>query len=58
VVVDEFALQVRPGAPAGTYWLRVGLYQALTGERAAVADAAGHPMGDSVTLAEVQIAYR
>ena len=56
VVVDEYTLQVDPGAPAGTYRIEVGLYQALTGARAAVLDAQSRPAGDHVTLGPVQVA--
>jgi hypothetical protein len=41
IVVDEYALTVKPEAPAGRYRLAVGLYDATTSTRLLVSDAAG-----------------
>ncbi len=55
VVVDEYTLQVDPAAPAGSYRLDVGLYQALSGARAPAVDAAGQALGDHVLLGSIQV---
>jgi 4-amino-4-deoxy-L-arabinose transferase-like glycosyltransferase len=41
IVVDEYALTVKPDAPAGRYRLAVGLYDAATSTRLPAADASG-----------------
>ena len=41
IVVDEYALTVKPDAPAGRYRLAIGLYDAATSTRLPAADAAG-----------------
>ncbi len=50
VVVDERVLPIPDHLPPGDYRLVVGLYRADTGERLPLWDAAGTPVGDSLTL--------
>jgi hypothetical protein len=50
VIVDERIVPIPDGLPVGDYWLAVGLYRADTGERVPLLDAAGTPVGDSLTL--------
>ena len=49
-LADEYALQVRPNAPAGEYALEIGFYDASTNQRLSVLDAQGMPLGDRVIL--------
>jgi hypothetical protein len=49
-VVDERAVPLPDGLPAGDYHLVVGLYRADTGERLSLLDASGASGGDSLTL--------
>jgi hypothetical protein len=37
VIVDRHPLTLDPGAPAGEYWIEIGLYDSATGERLGVA---------------------
>jgi hypothetical protein len=50
VIVDERSVPIPDGLPAGDYRLAVGLYRADTGQRVPLLDAAGAPVGDSLTL--------
>jgi hypothetical protein len=50
VILDERLVPIPDGLPVGDYWLAVGLYRADTGERVPLLDAAGTPVGDSLTL--------
>jgi len=52
VLADQHTLVLKPGAPAGEYRLLIGLYDATSGQRLPVLDAAGRPMGDYIQLAE------
>ena len=54
VIVDEHELVVPSAAPAGRYYVQVGLYDLTTGRRLAVADR-GKPAGDSVVIFEGQL---
>ncbi|MDX1616179.1 MAG: phospholipid carrier-dependent glycosyltransferase [Candidatus Promineifilaceae bacterium] len=47
IVDDDFAIQLPTNLPAGTYYLELGLYDHLTGERLTVHDAAGQPLQES-----------
>jgi 4-amino-4-deoxy-L-arabinose transferase-like glycosyltransferase len=55
IIVDVHELTVRPEAAPGEYTLHIGLYDAATGARLPVYDAAGQPLGDSLRLATVQV---
>jgi hypothetical protein len=50
VLVDEYAIQVKPDLPAGNYRLEVGLYDPQTFARLPVTDASGQAQGDRVLL--------
>jgi hypothetical protein len=50
VVVDEYAIELAEGAPPGDYVLEIGMYEAATGQRLPVRDAAGNPVGDRLRL--------
>jgi hypothetical protein len=54
VVVDEYALDIEPDAPPGTYMIEVGMYDPATMQRLPVLDPAG-AVGDRVLLGNVQI---
>jgi 4-amino-4-deoxy-L-arabinose transferase-like glycosyltransferase len=49
-LVDRHMLTVDGAAPAGEYWLEVGLYRAATGERVALAGPQGESLGDHLLL--------
>ena len=49
-VWDDHAIRVLPGTPPGEYYIVVGLYTLGDGRRAAVTDATGAAIGDSVQL--------
>jgi len=55
IIADVHALTVRPEAAPGAYTLHLGLYDAVTGARLPVYDAAGQPLGDSLRLTTVQV---
>jgi hypothetical protein len=50
VVTDPYQVPLKPDAPAGTYTIYVGLYDAATGVRLPAVDAAGQPLGDRVPV--------
>lgn len=49
-IADAHRITLPAELPTGVYQIRIGLYDATTGVRLSVADAAGRPVGDSVTL--------
>ena len=49
-VEDPYVIGVDPQAPPGQYVIEVGFYDAATGRRLPVADAAGRSPGDRVLL--------
>jgi len=55
VIADSYRIPVAPGAPAGVYTLEVGLYGLVDGGRLPVFDSSGERVGDSVTLAQVEV---
>jgi hypothetical protein len=55
IVADQHAMYLPPQLLPGSYPLQIGLYQADTFERLDVLDAAGNPVGTSVTLTQVTI---
>lgn len=50
VLADKHTLVLKPGAPAGEYQLVIGLYDAASGQRLPVFDAANNPVGDYILL--------
>jgi 4-amino-4-deoxy-L-arabinose transferase-like glycosyltransferase len=50
VITDPYDLTVDADAPPGDYVLEIGMYDAATGERLPVYDAAGTPLGDRLLL--------
>jgi hypothetical protein len=50
VLIDEYAIELAGDAPPGEYLLEIGMYEAETGQRLPVRDAAGNPSGDYVRL--------
>jgi 4-amino-4-deoxy-L-arabinose transferase-like glycosyltransferase len=48
VITDVYELEVDPDAPPGNYILEMGMYDATTGQRLQVYDAAGSPKGGRV----------
>jgi hypothetical protein len=57
VIADRYGWQVPPGLPPGEYRLIAGLYDWQSGERLAVKDAHGAPLGDYVVLGTVAIQH-
>ncbi len=47
VIVDEINLPVAPDAPAGSYHIAIGLYDATSGGRLPITDASGYPLPDN-----------
>ena len=58
LIADDYLIPIREDAPPGQYTIQVGLYLPLDGRRLPVSDASGEPLGDSLTLLEVEIADR
>jgi len=56
VIVDRHGLLLSDEVAPGSYEVRVGLYLPATGERVPVLDAAGNPLGDSLSLENLEIA--
>lgn len=50
LVVQVFRLEVAPGAGAGPFWMRVGMYTYPDLKNQSVLDVAGNPAQDAVTL--------
>jgi hypothetical protein len=56
VIVDRHELPLQPNAPPGTYWLEIGLYDPVTGQRLAAIESDGHRLPDDrVILQEMTI---
>ncbi len=55
LIVDSYRIRIRPDARPGTYALYTGMYLPETGERLTMLDAAGHPIGDEIRLAEIRV---
>ena len=55
VVVEEIALPVAANAPAGMYYVAVGLYDATSGGRLPVTDASGQPLPDAQVVLPVAL---
>lgn len=50
VIVDEYEIQVNANAPSGEYLVKVGMYEAATGQRLPISDQAGKALGDHILL--------
>lgn len=55
IVKDSHELQIDEGAPAGEYWLEVGLYLLDSGERLRVLGEDGREVDDRILLQSVQV---
>jgi hypothetical protein len=55
IVRDDYALQLRPDAPPGTYTLIAGMYLPESMERLPVLDESGQVRDDKVILASVEV---
>jgi len=55
VVLDRYRVSILAGAPPGTYWLKVGVYQREAGKRLEIWDERGVSLGTEYTLAEVRV---
>ena len=51
VIIDSYAISVHDAAPAGRYQIEIGMYDAVTGERLSLIDAAA----DHVVLTDVRL---
>lgn len=58
VVTDEYVIPVAADAPPGSYTVEVGMYEAATGARLPVRDAAGEPVPDSRILLDTAVQVR
>ena len=56
LVMDRHQIPVAPDAPPGSYRIRTGYYDPSSGRRLPVADEAGRPVGDSVTIEGISVA--
>jgi hypothetical protein len=56
VLVDKYEVKIAPGAKAGNYHLKIGMYAQDGGERLQIAGSDGTPLGDSISLATVEVA--
>jgi 4-amino-4-deoxy-L-arabinose transferase-like glycosyltransferase len=54
-IIGRHTLQIAPDAAAGAYMLDTALYNAETGERLPLLDAAGQPVDDKVTIATLEV---
>jgi 4-amino-4-deoxy-L-arabinose transferase-like glycosyltransferase len=55
VIADAYVIPIAEDAPAGTYVVEVGLYGLVDGVRLPVFDSSGDPLGDALTLAQVEV---
>ena len=55
-IVDRHGLLLPGDLPAGNYDLHLGLYLPATGDRLALWDAEGNPLGDSLLLGQLEVA--
>ena len=54
VVIDRYEIALDEDAPEGEYSIEIGLYHPTTGERLAVLDAQGQPVGDHLILNHIK----
>ena len=57
LVMDRHQIPVAPDAPPGSYRIRTGYYDPSSGRRLPVADEAGRPIGDAVTIEGITVAH-
>jgi len=50
VVADPYVIPISTEAPTGDYYLELGLYDPVTGQRLPVVGPAGQVIGDHVTI--------
>jgi hypothetical protein len=55
VIADDYLVYIQPDTPEGQYQIQVGLYLPLGGQRLPASEAAGAPLGDAVTIYEVEV---
>ncbi len=55
VIVDEIILPVAADAPAGTYHIAIGMYDATSGGRLPITDGSGHPLPDDQAILPLEI---
>ena len=55
LVIDQRGVWLKPGLPAGTYGLYVGVYDSATGERLPVQSPSGRVVGDRLWLGDVTV---
>jgi 4-amino-4-deoxy-L-arabinose transferase-like glycosyltransferase len=54
-LTDAYAIPIKPDTSAGDYWIELGLYNPMDGDRLPVTDADGQPLGDRLLLRETPI---
>jgi len=54
-LVDIYKVPVNPDTPAGEYWLEIGLYDPISGQRLEVSDGKGQPIGNRLLLSRSPI---
>ena len=55
VIVDDYVIDLHPGAPQGQYAIEIGLYDPATGQRSLVIDGMGQPAADHVMLGHLTV---
>jgi 4-amino-4-deoxy-L-arabinose transferase-like glycosyltransferase len=50
VIIDKYEIEVMADAPPGEYTIAIGMYEAATGQRLPIFDAAGELLGDQLLL--------
>jgi len=55
IVLDRYGLSLLKGTPPGRYRLRIGLYDAVSGERLEIRDDRGLLLGDSYELGTINV---
>jgi len=53
--VDTYNVRLSPNTPRGEYQIGLAMYAQIGGQRLAVTDADGVPLGDSPIIASVQV---
>jgi hypothetical protein len=56
--MDRHRIEIPVDAPAGSYVVRTGLYDATSTQRLSVVDAAGQPVDDGVRAGEITVGSR
>lgn len=58
IIDDKYTIPIPTDAPAGTYQIRLGMYDWQTGERLALTTAAGEPLPDNQVVLEQTVEVR